>query len=67
MDSSYAGLIGAPELSVAARTLPPMTTSFDDLSDEQMADEITTWAGRIASGEAHPVVVAARDGPEGRP
>jgi len=44
-----------------------MTTSFDDLSDEQMADEITTWAGRIASGEAHPVVVAARDGPEGRP
>lgn len=27
-------------------------TSLDCLSDDQVADEITTWAGRIAAGEA---------------
>lgn len=28
-------------------------TSYEHLSDSEMADEITTWAGRIAAGEAH--------------
>ncbi|MEO9221747.1 MAG: DUF222 domain-containing protein [Mycobacteriaceae bacterium] len=27
-------------------------TNLGDLSDEQVADEITTWAGRVAAGEA---------------
>ena len=29
-----------------------MTESFEALTDEQVAAEITTWAGRVAAGEA---------------
>ena len=27
-------------------------TALTDLSNDQLADEITTWAGRVAAGEA---------------
>src|SRR3954452_19489631 len=30
-----------------------MATTLSDLSNAQLADEITTWAGRVAAGEAH--------------
>src|SRR3954463_2883140 len=30
-----------------------MATTLSDLSNDQLADEITTWAGRVAAGEAH--------------
>jgi hypothetical protein len=30
-----------------------MATALTDLTDDQLADEITTWAGRVAAGEAH--------------
>ena len=34
-------------------------TTIGDLSDDQLADEITTWAGRIAAGEAHLLALIA--------
>jgi hypothetical protein len=30
-----------------------MAAALSDLTDDQLADEITTWAGRVAAGEAH--------------
>ncbi len=36
-----------------------MTETFDALSDEQVADEIATWAGRVAAGEARLMALIA--------
>ncbi len=47
---SAAYLMGQ-KLSVV-RTSVLVMTNLVDLSDEQVADEITTWAGRVAAGEA---------------
>lgn len=32
-------------------------TAFEHLTDDQLADEITTWSGRVAAGEAHLVAL----------
>ncbi len=36
-----------------------MTETFEALSDEQVADEIATWAGRVAAGEARLLALIA--------
>ncbi len=36
-----------------------MTETFETLSDEQVADEIATWAGRVAAGEARLLALIA--------
>ena len=34
-------------------------TTFDELSDAGLAEQITTWAGRVAAGEAHLLALIA--------
>ncbi len=36
-----------------------MTETFDALSDEQVAEQIATWAGRVAAGEARLLALIA--------